>query len=67
MPQLKAKWRVIDVPLYGSDRFNDSKNKQILIHTITQLLDLIYKNFEENKYTIGFFIDLSKAFRYCQS
>ena len=25
---------LIDVLLYGSDRFNDSKNKQILLHTI---------------------------------
>ena len=25
---------LIDFQLYGSDRFNDSKNKQILLHTI---------------------------------
>ena len=25
---------LIDVLLYGSDRFNDSKNKQILLHTV---------------------------------
>ena len=25
---------LIDVLLYGSDRFNDSKNKQIFLHTI---------------------------------
>ena len=25
---------LIDVPLHGSDRFNYSKNKQILLHTI---------------------------------
>ena len=25
---------LIDVLLYGSDRFNDSKNKQILLHAI---------------------------------
>ena len=25
---------LIDVLLHGSDRFNDSKNKQILLHTI---------------------------------
>ena len=25
---------LIDVLLYGSDRFNDSKNKQLLLHTI---------------------------------
>ena len=25
---------LIDVLLYGSDKFNDSKNKQILLHTI---------------------------------
>ena len=32
-------------------------------HAIIQLLDHIYENFEENKYTTGTFIDLSnKAF-----
>ena len=31
-------------------------------HAIIQLLDQIYENFEENKYTLGVFIDLSKAF-----
>ena len=31
-------------------------------HTIIQLVDQIYENFEENKYTLGVFIDLSKAF-----
>ena len=25
---------LIDILLYGSDRFNESKNKQILLHTI---------------------------------
>ena len=30
-------------------------------HAIIQLLDQIYENFEENKYTPGVFIDLSKA------
>ena len=31
-------------------------------HTIFQLVKQIYKNFEENKYTLGVFIDLTKAF-----
>ena len=31
-------------------------------HAIIQLLDQIYENFEEIKYMIGFFLDLSKAF-----
>ena len=31
-------------------------------HAIIQLVDQIYENFEENKYTLGVFIDLSKAF-----
>ena len=31
-------------------------------HAIVQLLDQIYENFEENKYTLGVFIDLFKAF-----
>ena len=31
-------------------------------HAIIQLLNQIYENFEENKYTLGVFIDLSKAF-----
>ena len=31
-------------------------------HAIIQLIDQIYENFEENKYMLGVFIDLSKAF-----
>ena len=31
-------------------------------HAIIQLVDQIYENFEENNYTLGVFIDLSKAF-----
>ena len=31
-------------------------------HAITQLVDQIYKDFEKNEYTLGVFIDLSKAF-----
>ena len=31
-------------------------------HAIVQLLDLIIESFEYNKYTLGVFIDLSKAF-----
>ena len=31
-------------------------------HAIIHLLDQIYKKFEENKYTVGVFIDISKAF-----
>ena len=31
-------------------------------HAIAQLVDKIYKAFEKNKYTLGVFIDLSKAF-----
>ena len=31
-------------------------------HAIIQLSNQIYENFEENKYTLGVFIDLSKAF-----
>ena len=31
-------------------------------HAIIQLVDQIYENFEENEYTLGVFIDLSKAF-----
>ena len=31
-------------------------------HAISQLVDQIYESFEENKYTLFVFIDLSKAF-----
>ena len=31
-------------------------------HAIAQLVDQIYENFEKNEYTLGVFIDLSKAF-----
>ena len=31
-------------------------------HAIEQLLDQIYEAFEKNEYTLGVFIDLSKAF-----
>ena len=31
-------------------------------HAIIQLVEQIYENFEENKYTLGVFIDLAKAF-----
>ena len=31
-------------------------------HAIAQLVDQIYKAFEKNEYTLGVFIDLSKAF-----
>ena len=31
-------------------------------HAISQLFDQIYESFEENKYILGVFIDLSKAF-----
>ena len=31
-------------------------------HAILQLTDDLHKNFNENKFTIGVFIDLSKAF-----
>ena len=31
-------------------------------HALLQLVDQIYKSFERNEYTIGVFIDLSKAF-----
>ena len=31
-------------------------------HTTIQLAEQIYENFEENKYTLGVFIDLAKAF-----
>ena len=31
-------------------------------HAITQLVDQIYEAFEKNEYTLGVFIDLSKAF-----
>ena len=31
-------------------------------HSIAQLFDQIYEAFERNKYTLGVFIDLSKAF-----
>ena len=31
-------------------------------HAIIQLIDQIYENFEENKYTLGVFINFSKAF-----
>ena len=35
---------LIDVLLYGSDRFNDGKNKQILLHTICYIQ--VTKRFE---------------------
>ena len=31
-------------------------------HVLLQLVDQIYESFERNEYTIGVFIDLSKAF-----
>ena len=31
-------------------------------HVIAQLVDQIYEAFEKNEYTLGVFIDLSKAF-----
>ena len=31
-------------------------------HAIIQLVELIYENVEENKYTLSVFIDLAKAF-----
>ena len=31
-------------------------------HVIDQLVDQIYKSFKNDKYTVGIFIDLSKAF-----
>ena len=31
-------------------------------HVIIQLVEEIYQNFEKNKYTLGVFIDLAKAF-----
>ena len=31
-------------------------------HTIAQLVNQIYEAFEKNKYTVGVFIDLCKAF-----
>ena len=31
-------------------------------HALLQLVDQIYESFERNEYTIGVFIDLSKAF-----
>ena len=31
-------------------------------HAITQLADQVYEAFEKNEYTLGVFIDLSKAF-----
>ena len=31
-------------------------------HAIIQMLDQIYENFEENKYTLGVFVDLSQTF-----
>ena len=31
-------------------------------HAIIQLVEQIYENFEENKYTLGVFVDLAKAF-----
>ena len=31
-------------------------------HSIIQLVEQIYENFEENKHTLGVFIDLAKAF-----
>ena len=31
-------------------------------HAIAQLVDQIYEAFEKNEYTLGVFIDLSKAF-----
>ena len=31
-------------------------------HAIVQLVDQIYEDFEENKYTLGVFIGLAKAF-----
>ena len=31
-------------------------------HTLIKLIDSIYDSFNQNKYTLGVFIDLSKAF-----
>ena len=31
-------------------------------HAIAQLVDQVYESFENNDYTLGIFIDLSKAF-----
>ena len=31
-------------------------------HATIQLVERIYENFEENKYTLGVFVDLAKAF-----
>ena len=31
-------------------------------HAVVQIVDKIIKSFENNKYTLGVFIDLSKAF-----
>ena len=31
-------------------------------HAIIQLVDQIYEDFKENKYTLGVFIDMTKAF-----
>ena len=31
-------------------------------HTIAQLVDQIYESFENDNYTVGIFVDLSKAF-----
>ena len=31
-------------------------------HTIAQLVDQIYESFENDNYTVGIFVDLSKVF-----
>ena len=39
---------------FQTGHFND--------HAIIKLVEQIYENFEENKYVLGLFIDLAKAF-----
>ena len=40
----------------------DCEEEHLTNHAIVQLIDQMYKNFEQNNFTLRVFIDLSKAF-----
>ena len=47
--------------IFYSKQFGFQKGRS-MEHAIIQLIDQINNNFENNEFTIGVFIDLSKAF-----